>query len=294
VELVELVEDAVQRAAAAGALEVVLLRGLPNLGPVLADLDVALSAAGSTVWELALFATPSVLLAVAPNQEPIARAMGAAGAAVDAGDLADVTSDALAAALEHLVADPVRREAMAATSWAMVDGRGSKRVATDLRSELVHLRPVVPDDVDLLYAWINDPAAREAAFDPSPISRRAHDEWFAAGLADPARAHWVALDHAGRELGQMRVDLEETGVGRISVSVARERRGEGWASALIARASREAVAALGPSGLVSLRAEVRPENRRSASAFELADFDRAPDGTRGGVVHRTYTRTCHG
>ena len=109
-------------------LEVTLLRGVVEVGRLLADVDLAISAAGSTCWDLCAHGIPAVVVAVAPNQRPIAREIGLAGAAVDAGDLGPATAADLATAVEGLLGDPARREAIAARASSLVDGRGAGRV----------------------------------------------------------------------------------------------------------------------------------------------------------------------
>lgn len=128
------VAGAVERLVAAHGLEPVWLEGVDDVGRVLAGVDVAVSAAGSTCWELCAFGVPAAVVAVAANQAPIARALGAAGAAIDCGDLGPGTTDALAAAIDGLVAAPDRRAAMAAVGRDLVDGRGAERVVAALRA----------------------------------------------------------------------------------------------------------------------------------------------------------------
>ena len=281
-------------AAKRHGLEMVALSGVRDLGPVLGSGDLALSAAGTTVWELALFAVPTIVVAVADNQQRVARSVGGARVAVDAGDLAEVDDVSLGAAIDSLVASAEQREVLASNAWALVDGRGAQRVAAAVRASLLTLRRAGPDDAELLWTWANDPEVRGSSFDPQPIPWDDHVAWLGRVLATADEGIWIASDSLGRLIGQVRVDGAATGTGTIGVSVAAERRGEGWAAPLLVAASQRAQSELGGHGLQRLRADVLPANLRSARAFIAADFDRGPDASRDGQPHQTYTRLRHG
>lgn len=276
------------------SLDVVELRGRTDVAAALADVDLAVAAAGTTTWELAVLGVPAVVVAVADNQRIVARAVGERGVAVDAGDRADRTPADVADLVAGLVGSPHRRRDLARNGWALIDGLGARRVATAARALTVSLRPVGPDDAELLWRWTNDPAVRAASFDPTPIPWDDHRAWFVRQLARTDAWHWIAADASGRPIGQFRVDGTDDGTGRVGVSVAPDRRGQGWAGPLIAAASMRAERVAGgwrPSALV---AEIRPENHRSVAAFVAADYDPLPDGTHGDTPCRRYHRRLHG
>ena len=68
--------------------------------------DLAIAAAGTTTWELALCGVPSILLAAADNQLPVGREMAQRGAAVFAGDGRALETEKLATMLEELIVAP--------------------------------------------------------------------------------------------------------------------------------------------------------------------------------------------
>jgi len=281
---------------AALGLEVVPLRGMSDVGAVLAGVDLALSAAGSTTWELCAHGVPAVLVAVADDQGPVARGAAAAGVAVDAGTLGAVTPDAVAAHLVALAVDPSRRAALAEAGHGLVDGHGARRVATALRASTLTLTPAGPGDAELVWRWANDPATREASFDSDPIEWEVHRRWFAARLDRGDAPLWIARDPEGQAVGQARLDPAPEGAVEIGLVVAPERRGQGWAAPLIAAAVERAFAG-GPdlaAPPARITARVRPDNDRSARAFVAADFDPGPDGSEGPLRWRSYTRDRHG
>jgi len=103
-----------------------------DLAGLMTRATVALSAAGSTCWELAHLGVPAVLLVLAENQVGVAAGLHAAGFAVSLGEAAGASDAALREALATLLADPARRAAMAQAGRRLVDGAGAVRVAAEL------------------------------------------------------------------------------------------------------------------------------------------------------------------
>ncbi len=94
----------------------------------LAACDLAVSAAGGTLVELARIGTPAVAIVVADNQAPGARALADAGATVYLGRHDILDANAIGAAVAELAADPDRRQALARRGAELVDGQGAARV----------------------------------------------------------------------------------------------------------------------------------------------------------------------
>ncbi|CAK0776265.1 UDP-2,4-diacetamido-2,4, 6-trideoxy-beta-L-altropyranose hydrolase [Gammaproteobacteria bacterium] len=95
--------------------------------------DLALSAAGTTTWELACLGVPTLLTVVADNQFSVARTAAEAGCAIDLDWWEGLTATDLAVALEQLAADATRRAAMSTAGRALVDGKGVTRVIQAMR-----------------------------------------------------------------------------------------------------------------------------------------------------------------
>ncbi len=89
---------------------------------------VAVTAAGSSSWELLACGVPLLMVSVADNQRPIAAAIDARGAGVDLGWHEAVGADKMGAAVAEVMADASRLDALAESARALVDGRGAERV----------------------------------------------------------------------------------------------------------------------------------------------------------------------
>lgn len=90
--------------------------------------DLAISAAGSTSWELAFMGLPSLLVTLSENQRGCAQYLQRHGIAINLGWQQEVQPTAMATALSALAADVARRAEMSSRGRHLIDGRGAERV----------------------------------------------------------------------------------------------------------------------------------------------------------------------
>jgi spore coat polysaccharide biosynthesis predicted glycosyltransferase SpsG len=109
-------------------LEVV--RDPSDVAATLADADAAISAAGSTTWELLYLGVPCALIEVAENQRLLASTAAATHGAIALGE-APTAIGAVTIALQALARPQVRAE-MSEAARNAVDGHGAHRVVDAL------------------------------------------------------------------------------------------------------------------------------------------------------------------
>ena len=97
---------------------------------------MALSASGSTCWELAFMGVPTVIIVTADNQRAIAERLDAAGVAESLGWHADVEELEIADACAALRGNHARRREMSEKGRLLVDGRGAERAADILAAAI--------------------------------------------------------------------------------------------------------------------------------------------------------------
>lgn len=107
----------------------------PDFAAVVAEADLAVSASGSSVWELLTMGVPTAVVCVADNQEQGYRAT------LDREVVAGLASlsryDATATdTLAHLLDDATLRQTLARRGQELVDGHGRERVADALEAQL--------------------------------------------------------------------------------------------------------------------------------------------------------------
>jgi len=99
-----------------------------NMAELLADADLSLGAGGSTTWERFAVGTPSLLIAVAHNQEEHSQDLGSKGLVVYLGRSDQVDRKTILKQLERMLLSPSRLLAMESAGLKLVDGLGTKRV----------------------------------------------------------------------------------------------------------------------------------------------------------------------
>ena len=116
---------------ARGCLRVVqLVDGPESLRDLMLEADLAVSAGGQTLYELAATGTPTVAVEVANNQAPNLKALAADGVLRVAGCLGQAgLLDRLGETVQTLLDNQDARATMSGAGQRLVDGRGAVRVA---------------------------------------------------------------------------------------------------------------------------------------------------------------------
>lgn len=272
-----------QDAAARSQQKITVRRDVANIAELMGGADVAVSAAGSTCWELCLMGLPALLIDVADNQNALATELDRKGCAIHLGDRT-VSAKTIAAGLQRLYNDYGLRLSLSRRSRELVDGNGSRRVVSLLRGvKGLRLRRVRAEDKRLLWEWANDQEVRASSFSSDPIPWETHVAWFAdrfacgdevdsAGKRGPGKSlMWIAEDGEATPVGQIRFDARLDGDREVDVSIARSMRGRGFGSEVI-KLGMQALWEEDPGARV--HAFIKPENLASVKAFEQAGFRR--------------------
>jgi len=282
------IERTCQTLSQTSSVRVTALRQPPSMRSFLSSSDFAISAAGTTSWELACLGVPALILVSAENQRDVARDIDEAGFGINAGDLSSGSTE-LERAFERLVSSGTLREEMANTARTFVDGRGASRVTEFLSRRTLLVRDVLPSESALLLEWANDPEVRRQSFSMEPITPEAHESWFRRKLADPLCRIYVGTD-GGEPVGQVRFEaLDERNV-EIGISVAASARGRRVGRAMLLRAIRRLFR---ESAFETVLARVKSGNAGSRRLFEGAGFaaTRDPalaDGSLRYILQRTH------
>jgi UDP-2,4-diacetamido-2,4,6-trideoxy-beta-L-altropyranose hydrolase len=251
--------------------KITVRRDVSNMPELMAEADVAISAAGSTCWELCLLGLPSLLLDVAANQSALSRELDRRGCAIRVGDQT-VSPATIATQLEHLLRSHELRQTLSRNCRGLVDGQGAQRVVSILRGvEEFRLRRLRAEDERLLWTWANDPEVRASSFSSETIGWETHVAWFAEKLMSSNSLMLIAEDDQGIPCGQIRFDIRENREADLNISLAKEKRGRGLAVPMIQEGVRELFAS---GDCECVHAFVKLENTPSLRAFEKAGFAR--------------------
>lgn len=122
------------------------------------------------------------------------------------------------------------------------------------------------NDAQLYFDWTNDPLVRSQSFNSETIQFKDHFRWFNSKIADDNSLMLLFSDIEGY-VGQVRIEQMKAG-NVISVSMAVNSRGKGYASRILRLAAIEGVKCLGGP----IMAYIRKANIASVRSFESAGF----------------------
>jgi len=245
-----------------------VLHNTRDMAEIMAWADIAISAAGSTAWELACMGVPSLLMVLAENQMSVARELDRRRIGLNLGDSRTLTAGQVAAQTEKLMLSAEQRSGMSLRGRQLVDGFGVDRVLSKMLAPVIHLRPAEEGDCRFVWEWANENVLRERSFSQDPIPWERHQQWFRSKVHDPDSLFYIALDAELRPIGQARFDLDGNEA-VISVGIDAPSRGRGYGTALIELASKTA---LRTRNLTVIHAYVKRHNGESVRAFRKAGF----------------------
>lgn len=113
-----------------------LLLDDPDVARRMTEADIAVTAGGTTTFEMAMLGLPAIIVQIADNQRANAQAWERAGVALDLGPLERFDADRLRDKLVALAGDSGLRGRMAARGRKCVDGRGADRIAVAIYPDL--------------------------------------------------------------------------------------------------------------------------------------------------------------
>jgi len=233
--------------------------------------DVAVSSAGTTIWELLFLGTPILALVWADNQQWVAEQLEQQQLGKNLGWVANIQDELLAETISLLMKDVRLRVKMSNNARQIVDGRGGRRVINfmqEIRSHRLRLRPATLEDCRLLWEWANDPVARRASFSLECISWEDHIRWFRTKLSDQSCYFYVLLSEEDAPIGQMRFDTSSNEA-EINVSVAPNYRSRGYGARGIRIASK---CLFQETDITRIYAHIKPDNDASIRAFTEAGY----------------------
>ena len=279
--------DSLVTAVAEGSTTIQLRRNVTNMPALMAWADLAVSAGGSTCWELAFMGLPHLVLVLADNQYVLAEQLSAVGSAQNLGWHHSVSVDNLAGSLDLLLSQPVLRRQMSYAASQLVDGHGPNRIQDVMMiNEAMQVRRASADDVRLLYEWVNDPVTRQMSLHSDQISWEDHQRWYYEKLSRQETLFFIVEIDDGKKrvpVGQVRVEKD----GVVSISVAPEWRGQGVGKCVL----RAALGELDRGGFpIDLIAYIKPENVPSCKIFSKAGFTLAGKDLQAGQICLRYVR----
>jgi RimJ/RimL family protein N-acetyltransferase len=259
--------------------------------PHIAWADMAISAGGTTCWELCYVGVPFLVVILSKNQAPIPEGLEKAGIAINMGWHQDTTASDLAGRIFELMENSAKRSTMMDAARKLIDGHGPERIY-DLINFLnegqgikKYIRRAQKRDCLDIFTLSNDPLVRKNSFSSNEIKFDDHKKWFDEKLKSKDSCIFVA-GISNVLIGQIRYDKSED-IAFISIAIARAFRGLGLGSKMIA-------ATLGPAGrqlkVNKIRALVKNSNPASMLTFINAGFQKGDETLVDGYCSQIFDK----
>lgn len=113
-----------------------LHRNVTAMEELMQTMDLAVSAGGSTLYELCACGVPTLTYAMVDNQEAIVRVLAEMGCVADFGAYEPFHPEAFLNRLQDLIHDHALRENLSAAGRSVVDGYGTQRIVERITSML--------------------------------------------------------------------------------------------------------------------------------------------------------------
>lgn len=181
-------------------------QGVTDMATLMTNSDIAISAAGSTLWELCCMGVPTIAVMTADNQRHSCEAIAGAGTAWVVESI-DQLPTVLPALLDR-IREPSVLSKLQEAAATITDGQGCQRVADTIMRTAIHctpttLRPMRADDLEQVRSWRNHPEVRRWMHNPSVIGADEHSDWFDRCTNDPTQRLLIA-EEAGSPIGFVR------------------------------------------------------------------------------------------
>lgn len=236
--------------------------------------DVTITAAGQTLYELAVTGTPTIAINVAENQTNNMREWKKQGFLLDI----IIHSDRfylrkMSDNLKKLENSSIRKK-LSKIGRDSVDGQGPRRIVSYLIDKLCetngfYLRKAVETDSEMVYNLSNDPDVRQNSINTRPIEWDGHKEWFANKISQNDYLFYLVFDKKDNFIGQIRFELNEDSA-ITSISISSNFRGKGLSKKIIKSGCAKIFAEF--HSVKKIIAFIRPENNVSINSFTSSGF----------------------
>ncbi len=191
---------------------------------IMLESDIAISAAGQTLYELASIGIPTIVLAVAQNQLNNAKGWQETGLIDYAGSWKDTRLlHNLTRSINRLMpyerrierSISVRKKINSMGVFKLVD----RLIGTLTQKRNINLRHADMGDSYELWFWRNHPGVRRWCLNNRKIDYKDHKKWLSGLLEKGNSVIYIARDRILGKIGQIRFDIEEGNLAYVSVNL---------------------------------------------------------------------------
>jgi spore coat polysaccharide biosynthesis predicted glycosyltransferase SpsG/RimJ/RimL family protein N-acetyltransferase len=263
-----------------------------DMKKIMLESDIAITAGGQTVYELARTGIATIAVAVAENQLGNIRRLESVGFVEYAGRYEDGGLEGVIKHKIELLKDKNIRQHKCIVGKTLIDGTGSNRIVKELLSEFYRcrltLRKAISADARDLFDLANEDAVRKNSFSPDKIEWDHHLQWLRKKLRDGDCLLFI-VTCSGKFVGQVRFDITpEQKQSIISISLGKNVRGLGLSPFIISKSIKKLLKTRNDVKLI--KAYIKNNNTPSVKSFERAGFRFLEHRRVGGFKSKVYER----
>jgi UDP-2,4-diacetamido-2,4,6-trideoxy-beta-L-altropyranose hydrolase len=261
-------QETLRKALTTNLLKTELLINPPDMPKLMAWADMAVSAAGSTCWELAFMGVPSIVLILAENQAAGAEYLRNKKVVLNLGSFAECSKEHISDACKTLIGSSIVRTSLSQQSTTLINGLGPNQVIKSMNSNNLTLRDVTDLDRELIWQWANDEETRKASYSQAHISWDEHIRWFESVQRQKNHRFYIANNGSEKLVGQIRFASDDKDT-IVSFSVAPDSRRRGYGKDILIKAAEKL---FNETDIEQISAYVKSENLLSLKVFQKAGF----------------------
>lgn len=244
-----------------------------DMAELMCQHDICIGAPGSTSWERACVGLPSIVIALADNQQTICKNLEAVGAAIS------IELNAISKNLMNAYNQLIKNYSeMRSINLNLCDGMGVDRIMKQINklfNNTLSLRFATSKDIEQVYSWQCEPETRRYALNKSVPSLAEHTTWMTKKLASENDYFYIIELAANKcektaSVGAVRLDKSDKEYYTISIFVSPEHFGKG-----IGKYALKQIDILHPKAFIN--AIVLKENIASQFLFSNAGYIRVND-----------------
>ncbi len=234
--------------------------------------DIAISAGGQTLYELAMVGLPTIAIGVAYNQEHNVKNWQNVGFVEFAGFWDDENlHDNILEKLDLLKDQKVRIK-KCIKGKESVDGKGAFRTVKNCLNKYyakkIKLRTAELGDIYDIYELSNEDEVRQNSFNSSKIKFENHEKWFKSEIED-LNTIFLVVETENDFIGQVRFDLDGNDA-TVSISINKKFRDLGLGRNIIEKSIK--YIKLNAPQIKIIKAYIKENNEKSLRLFEKMDF----------------------
>jgi UDP-2,4-diacetamido-2,4,6-trideoxy-beta-L-altropyranose hydrolase len=166
-----------------------IFHDINNMAELIYEADLAIGAAGSSVWERCCLGLPSVLLMIASNQKDIYESL---------------IHNKICYSYKDLAENDLYNIRFNTNFYNLIDGFGVNRVLIEaLMPDIftITLKHISPEDKDMLFDWQNIKDIRKYCNNPEIPSYEEHLLWFKKRIKQTYNPFWIIYDSDANAIG---------------------------------------------------------------------------------------------